>query len=329
MNRIVRLMAYLIIAIVLLAIGAAVVGAQTTEQRLAALEAKVALQDSIIGVRKFQAAQIPCSLMEAQRPTKWFPNGEYDLAFRNRQFGCAFDPLATTTYGLQAAFTGWATRLSIVETKLTETPSNPVTPPIAYSLGAGVTVPAAGEIEFRSNLSNAPTQGGITDSYYALCNINGWDGGFRCHQNWAHRGTKLLPVAVDGFDSRGAWSYNWWPAELGGESSDNAPFTVTNAGGSHPYRGQTLIIDGGSQAAYDYSTGAQLYSSRAVLVAAQRAGWPMYFAVSPTRPNGYPTNRAVMKLNSDDSPNPVEVVIEGQLRRLRSCNIGGVTVVCF
>ena len=99
------------------------------------------------------------------------------------------------------------------------------------------------------------------------------------------------------------------------------------------YRGQTLIIDGGSQAAYGYLSGAQLYTSRNVLIAAQRAGWDMYFAVSPERgPNGdYPLNRAVMRLEAspDWNPNPVHVVIDGELRRLKSCNVGGVTVVCF
>jgi hypothetical protein len=196
----------------------------------------------------------------------------------------------------------------------------------------GISTPKAGMILFRSNLAHAPTQDGITDSYAGRCDINGWDGGLRCLQNWQIEGTKSLPVGTFGMDSRAAFSYNWWPAELSDHapSPDNGAFTNDPSSPLYEvYRGQTLIIDGGSQAPTNYLTGGLLSTRRHVLVASQRAGWPIYFAVSPTRPGGYPTNRAVMKLNSDGSQNPVEVVIGGALRRLQSCNIGGVTVVCF
>ncbi len=182
----------------------------------------------------------------------------------------------------------------------------------------------------RSNPDRKPTQVGLTASYAARFGVNGWDGGVRLVQNWQHEGTTKLPAGTFGMDSRAAFSYNWWPSADGGESPDEGPFT--NEPGSAlyaAYRGQTLIIDGGSQVAYDFSTGVPLYRFRAVLLASQRAGWPIYFAVSPDRQNGYPKNRTVMKLNSDWSGNPVEVVIDGTLRRLKSCNIGGVTVVCF
>ena len=164
-----------------------------------------------------------------------------------------------------------------------------------------------GDIVMRSNVSRAATQDGITDSYAGRLELNGWDGGFRALQNWNHEGTKRLPFGTFGMDSRSAFSYNWYPAEVGTEPDNVAATAHSNP--NHPlyapYRGQTLIIDGGSQTAANYSTGQPLQPSRAVLIAAQRAGWPIYFAVSPTRPNGYPTNRAVMKLNSHGTTSTV------------------------
>lgn len=193
-----------------------------------------------------------------------------------------------------------------------------------------------GELTFiaRDNGGNRQEgpAGRIGGDFKTLFGMNGYDGGARILQNWNHNGTKYLPYSTIGMDSRGAVSFNWFPAELGGEYRDNAPASV-HSDPNHPlyapYRGQFMVIDGGSQTAYDYSTGAPLYNGRNVLVAAQRAGQSMYFAVSPDRQNGYPLNRAVMKLRSDWNPNPVEVVIDGTLRQLKSCNVGGQTVVCF
>ena len=96
-------------------------------RRIMALEANVAQLQLMVGTRGFMSPQIPCADMEARRPAVWFPNGEYDLAYRNRQFGCAFDPLvqrvgkletATPNDGLQAQVTGLAARLSAIESSV-------------------------------------------------------------------------------------------------------------------------------------------------------------------------------------------------------------------
>lgn len=278
-------------------------GAQTTAERLNRL-------DSLVGTAKFYQPAIPCGQMESSRPNFSFPSGDYDLAYRNRQFGCAFDPVVSSIQEFRS-------RIAALEAR----PASSISTGTGFDNGTGVTITQPGEITLRSNLNHAPQQGGLTDSFHGIISMNGYDGGFRLLQNWQLLGSKYLPGGTIGMDSRATLSYNWWPAELGGESPDNGPFT--NEPGSalyNAYRGQTLIIDGGAQAAYDYRTGGQLYRSRALLIASQREGWPIYFAVSPVRVNGYPTNKAVMKLNSDGSANPVEVVIDGQLQRLVPCD---------
>ncbi len=209
----------------------------------------------------------------------------------------------------------------------------------AFSTGGapGVTVPEGGNFILRSNLARNPTQTGITDSYCTMLGVNGWDGGFRQLQNWNHCGTRHLPYSSIGMDSMGDFSYSWFPAEtsLRGNFPDNAPAAV-HENPSHPlyspYLGQALVISGGGQQATGYLTGAPLYASRNVMIAAQRAGQSLYFAVSPHRSSvGTPLNRALMKLEADPNfpRNPVHIVIDGELRRLKSCNVGGVTVVCF
>ena len=122
--------------IVALAVGCAepVMAQQPTDtmllRRIMTLEAHVAQLQMMVGVQNFNKAQIPCgAAMEAARPTFTFINGEYDLAYRNRQFGCAFDPLvrrvtalesATPTApapndGLQAQVTGALARIAAIE----------------------------------------------------------------------------------------------------------------------------------------------------------------------------------------------------------------------
>jgi hypothetical protein len=101
-------------------------------RRIFALEARVAELQMMVGVQNFNKAQIPCGDMEAARPTFTFINGEYDLAYRNRQFGCAFDPLVQRvtalerpavpapipTDGLQTQITGLAARVGAIESSV-------------------------------------------------------------------------------------------------------------------------------------------------------------------------------------------------------------------
>jgi hypothetical protein len=89
------------------------------------------------------------------------------------------------------------------------------------------------------------------------------------------------------------------------------------------------VIDGGvSQAGYDYATGAQYKPS--VLIASQQGGMGILFAVTPWRKVGDPVlNKVAFRIRSDGSANPVDAVIDGQLRTLKSCDVAGAKVVCF
>jgi hypothetical protein len=98
-------------------------------RRIFELEAKVAQLQLMVGVQGFNSPQIPCDSMEARRPSTWFINGEYNLAYRNRQFGCAFDPLVqrvtalearptASTDGLQTQITGLAARVASIESSV-------------------------------------------------------------------------------------------------------------------------------------------------------------------------------------------------------------------
>jgi hypothetical protein len=185
-------------------------------------------------------------------------------------------------------------------------------------------------VQLRANTGHLVSQGDITDEYCGQIMINGWDGGLRLSQNmkdnnWTSPCTTHLPAVTWGSDSHGAWSYGWIPA-ADGSSGDRWPLDAATA----PfYVGQTLIVDGGSQLPYAYMTETPLMQKRYAMIASQRKGWPLYLAVAPNRANGAPENYGVVKLNADGSPNPVELVIDGSLRRLKSCNIGGQIVVCF
>ncbi len=230
--------------------------------------------------------------------------------------------------GLQAQVIGLAQRLSAEEAKVGGGGS-------AVFPGITASDPNGGELTMRSNIFNNPVQSGITDSFCAMQGVNGWDGGFRILQNWNHCGTKRLPYGTIGMDSQGDFSYNWFPAESPIYPHPDAAPASVHGNPSHPfyapYRGQALVISG-SQVGYGYLTGQPLWQTRNVMIAAQRAGQSLYFAVSPTRTSvGTASNRVIMKLEADPNytPNPVHVVIDGELRRLKSCNVNGITVVCF
>ncbi len=311
--------------------------AQPTQAQFDALLARVTLLDSIVGTKGFQSTQILCSEMENRRPSTWFPNGDYNLAYRNRQFGCAFDPVSSLAYGLQAQVSGVATRLAVVESRPVSIPL----PPASVAAYSDLISYGNGELDFTGKDNGGSRQvgpGGIrlAGDFNVKFGVNNYDAGARVLQNWNHAGTRYLPYATYGNDSRGAFSYNWFPAELGSEYPDNAASSVHSDMSNSlywPYRGQALVIDGGSQAAYGYLSGTQLYNSRNILIAAQRGGQSIYFAVTPERHAGqtHVQNRALMKLESSSNwdPNPVHIVIDGELRRLRSCDINGQRTVCF
>ncbi|MFN2603824.1 MAG: hypothetical protein ABR582_13865 [Gemmatimonadaceae bacterium] len=209
----------------------------------------------------------------------------------------------------------------------------------SFAADIGVTVKTASDLtEVIPSLPSKTFEAGSSISlraepYWAVIELNGSDGGLRLLQNFNASGTIHLPWTAIGADSHGAWSYAWLPAADGSSpdqasgqgtgnynlSSEAAPF----------YRGQTLVIDGGSQAPFDYATGTILSYKRHVLIASQRPGWPIYFAVSPSRPNGLPENKAVMKLDADGGANPINIVVGGVLRKVVPCTINGMNVLCF
>lgn len=87
-------------------------------RRIMTLEAHVAQLQLMVGVQGFNKPAIPCSEVNDRRPTFTFINGEYDLAYRNRQFGCA----SIRWDGYQAQISGMAQRLSALESQTAPVP---------------------------------------------------------------------------------------------------------------------------------------------------------------------------------------------------------------
>lgn len=203
-----------------------------------------------------------------------------------------------------------------------------------------------GAVLLRSNVNHAPAQDGNRDSFAGEIELNGWDGGLRVKQNYTALGTKRWGWSYWGGDSRGAWSVSWFPKADGKSQNGGDYATATGAdylasirdasgaAASRFYEGQGFLVDQGSQSPYTYGLGGDagvpLSFRRHVLISSQRRGWPMYFAVSPNRVNDTPENWAVLKLSADGSPNPVEIVVDGALRRVKSCTLaGGARVLCY
>lgn len=415
----------------------------TANQKIAAANASIAELQAIIGLAGFNSPQIPCTDLERYRPTKTFTNGEYDLQYRNRQFGCFADPVVNRLANLDVIVNRQGADLVAIKTQL-GSGTTPIQPPSSTVVVSGQTIPgltaaqisdvvqfltdavnagypiadirdlvrsqlnsgvysyanraiidavklwyysgsaganraaaysylsiidqrdpdnpnvtltvgdprwklvggtasiptgstsgsiviasdetggghyaalSAGAVDLKANTMRNSTQSGITNPYCGQIQMNGWDGGLRLSQNYQWQCTPELPWIVWGGDSHGAWSYQQAP--------EKAIFNTLPASATF---GQSLIFDGGwSQRGYDYATGAEL--PRSPLIAAQRGGESLLFAVTPSRTVGqFPTNKVVFRANADGSPDPFEVVINGQLRRLKACNIGGQNVVCF
>ena len=89
--------------------------AQTDAERIKTLEARVDSLTRVIGRGWFQPQQ-PCASLNNNRPEE-LPNGEYNLAFRNRQFGCAFNPVVEEQLGQRAQIAGLASRVGAVESR--------------------------------------------------------------------------------------------------------------------------------------------------------------------------------------------------------------------
>lgn len=103
-------------------------GAQTDTavvRQIIELKAMVGQLQLIVGVQGFNSPPIPCDSMEARRPTTWFINGEYNLAYRNKQFGCAMNGVVDFVSqarpqlsGLQTQVTGLAARVAAIESSV-------------------------------------------------------------------------------------------------------------------------------------------------------------------------------------------------------------------
>lgn len=172
-----------------------------------------------------------------------------------------------------------------------------------------------GEFLFMGIDNGGSRQQGIRGNFRVHFGVNNYDGGARVLQNW-NCFNPALPWATYGNDSHGSFSYNQGPC----------PTSTWPAKDTY---GQAFVLDGGAyQAAYDYQTGAQL--GRSLLFASQHGGIPFVFAVTPVRNVGDPVlNKAVMRLNSDNSPNPIEFVVDGIMRRIRTCVVNNVNTLCY
>lgn len=293
------------------------------------LRDRVAVLEQMLGKKYLGLAS--SELRDSLNPANTLPGGRYPYMLSDYQLRIGLQEIYD---GLQNQVSGVASRLAVVESK-----PAPTAPPVSVVdvsfPGVEAIDPNGGNLKLRSNIFNNTVQSGLTDSFCAMIGVNGWDGGYRVLQNWNHCGSKRLPYSTMGMDSQGDFSYNWFPAESPLYSDpDAAPYNV-HEDPSHPlyapYRGQALVI-AGQQRATGYLTGQPLYAGRNVMIAAQRAGQSLYFAVSPHRSaQGTPLNRALLWLEANPNfpQNPVHIVIDGELRRLRSCDVGGQRVVCF
>ena len=88
--------------------------AQPTQAQYDSLKARIDFIEKVQGAG-WKQPQIPCGDMEARRPATTLPNGEYDLSYRNRQFGCAFDPVVQTQQAQQLQVNAALVRLGAVE----------------------------------------------------------------------------------------------------------------------------------------------------------------------------------------------------------------------
>lgn len=257
-------------------------------------------------------------------------NGEYDVFCRQRKLNFAIDDLVAdnirlkqSNLDLKQQLDALVVRVGILEAK----PSNSTNVVASGSVAAVSDDQGGGhyaalsqaQLELKANTLHNVTQSGITSTYCGLINQNGWDGALRLQQNMKGQPTHCapeLPGGQFGGDSRFTFSYSQYP-----EDAMTVPATQTY--------GQSLVVDGGfAQAGYSYVTGAQL--PLGILIAAQRAGQPIYFGVTPTRNVGeYPQNRVPFAVESDNSDSPIQLTASGQEGRVQLCTIGAVKVLCF
>lgn len=269
---------------------------QSDSARIVRLEAKVDTLMRVIGEFRVRP-DLAVACIE-------LPNGECPVLYRQRQLGVAADAAYTHTIpGFQAQISGLATRLAMVE-------SRPATGGSAVA-GTSVTDQGNGELVFTGKDTGGQRQDNIRGDFKAILGINNFDSGFRLLVNWGCV-IPQLPFWTIGADSHGAFSYNGAPCPTGTWSADQT-------------YGQAFVIDGGwSQRGYSYDTGQPYKPS--VLIASQRGGMDILFAVTPWRVVGQPVlNKTVMILHSDGSANPVSIVLDGQIRRLKACG----NTVCF
>jgi hypothetical protein len=139
---------------------------------------------------------------------------------------------------------------------------------------------------------------------------NGGDRSFRILYNYNHFDPTLMVLRND-WEQDGVISWSTEPPT----NSGRGPWDYPNT------QGKMLAI---RPAGHNPTTGqagrfAQLYSGG--------LGRGLQFGVARTYPNVMDTPS--IQIDTDDGANPVSVTVGGALRRLRTCSVGGVNVVCF
>ncbi len=273
----------------------------------------------------------------AKRPEE-LPNGDYNVAFRQRQIGEAIDQVVETVARMEARFL--RLEAGSAQSPAVSAPANLqelAEKLLPYLPASGASSSLRGEKDaalfMRANTARAETQDGITDEYDGELQLAGGDGGLRILQNYNCRGTRQLPWSVFGPNSHGGWEYNWYPA-INGFQDDGGDYAKGQGTGNYweqgifdeygrqingAYKGQTLLVDGGSQGATAGDQQTYLSRKRHLMIAAQRESWPIYLCVTPKR-NPYPSNMAVLKLDAANNgeQNRVLLFVDGELRRVKA-----------
>ena len=202
--------------------------AQPTQAQYDSLKARIVFLESITGASRWKTAAIPCPQMEANRPATTFPNGEYDLSYRNRQFGCAFDPVVEKQAAQQAQLTGALSRIAAIESSVAG--GQPVGTAVfdkirvnqiclgEYDCDSDWQAPFQIRTNGRSFIGGESNLNGSNPqsphSHLGQISIGG-DGGIRIDQNCKMTYSAGFKCYIDpcrewsnvGTDSRGSWSY--------------------------------------------------------------------------------------------------------------------------
>ncbi len=300
----------LLLALMLAVCSVTPLAAQPSQAQYDSLLKHLALIDSILGTKGFLGPQIACRDMEAHRPTWYFPNGEYPIDYRQKQLGCGTNDLATHVNVSDIAIVSFAAKMP---------PSNRTVPEYVNSAIAAIpassTANTTGTVQIP-NLGNGIIMKDVNGPSHLLF-AGGGDRGLRLLYNFTpswqantYSDPTLMQTRLD-FEQDGVISMNYfkpWNAAAGPYDTLSGKALAFRVGGCGPQR------CGSARGEFADIYGGLVGRGLRLGVSDTNANWPTWWG---------------LQIKGDKSANPVSVFINGSLQQLKSCNIGGVTVVCL